>query len=141
MDPRRLNPKRALPFAALVALGAAASPVAAQPLPIEGHWANPKGSMIVNVGRCGADYCAIVVKASDKAKANARKGGTENFIGTQILDVRPAGDGTFKGTAFDPETNMHPSATVRIVGPGVMAIKGCVFAGLFCEQQRWTKVN
>ena len=136
-----MNLERLLPVAALFALGTAPSAALAQPLAIEGHWANPKGSMIVSVDRCGQGYCATVVKASDKAKANARKGGTANFIGTQILDVRPAGDGTFKGTAFDPETNMHPSTTVRIVGAGVMTIKGCVFAGLICEQQRWTKIN
>jgi uncharacterized protein (DUF2147 family) len=125
---------------ALLAL-AVASPAAAQPQPFEGEWANPKHSMVVTVGRCGADYCAVVVKASEKAQANARKGGTEHFIGTQILKVRPAGDGLFKGTAFDPESNMHVDATVRLVAPGVMDLKGCALFGLVCEEQRWTKVS
>ncbi len=128
--------------ATILSLGLAPAPAAAQPSSVEGHWANPKGSMVVKVSGCGSnDYCAVVVSASDKAQANARKGGTLHFIGTEILKVHPVGEGTFKGTAFDPETNLHPSATVRIVEPGVMAIKGCVFAGLICEQQRWTKIN
>ena len=127
---------------ALLMLGLiSAAAAAAEELPLEGHWANAKHSMIVIVARCGPDYCATVVEASDKAKANARKGGTLNFIGTQVLDVRPSGDGSFKGKAFDPETNMHVPATVRVDGPGAMIIKGCVFAGLFCEEQRWTRVS
>ena len=123
----------------VLALGATA---ASQPHAFEGQWANPKHSMVVAVSRCGADdYCAIVIKASEKAQANARKGGTEHFIGTEILHVRAAGDGTFRGRAFDPETNMHVAATVRLVTPGVMDLKGCAFLGLICEEQRWTKVS
>ena len=98
--------------------------------------------MVVDVSRCDSDdYCAVVVKASAKVQANARKGGTEHFIGTQILHVRGTGDRTFKGSAFDPESNMHVSATVRVLGPGVMEMKGCALLGLVCEAQRWTKLN
>jgi uncharacterized protein (DUF2147 family) len=127
-------------YAALLVLSAI--PVsAAHTEAIEGHWANPKHSTVVNVSRCGPGYCAIVLKASTKAQANARKGGTHNFIGTEILNVRPAGDGTYKGKAFDPETNWHVPATVTFVRPDVIEIKGCVFAGMFCKAQRWTKVS
>jgi uncharacterized protein (DUF2147 family) len=127
---------------ALLAAAVLASPASAQSGGFEGHWANPKHSTIVNVSRCDGDYfCAIVLKASAKAQANARKGGTMHFIGTEILRVRPAGDGVFKGTAFDPESNMHVSATVRVLGPGEMEIKGCALMGLICQAQRWTKVS
>jgi uncharacterized protein (DUF2147 family) len=129
-------------FAALLALACAAAPAAAQSDGFEGHWANPKHTTIVNVSRCGGnDYCAVVLKASAKAQANARKGGTLHFVGTEILRVHPAGDGVFKGTAFDPESNMHVSATVRVLGAGAMEIKGCALLGLVCESQRWTKVS
>jgi uncharacterized protein (DUF2147 family) len=126
---------------ATLALGFAPATANAQPSSLEGHWANPKGSMVVNVSRCGPDYCAVVVQATAKAQANARKGGTEHFIGTEILRVREAGDGTLKGKAFDPESNMHVSATVTLASPGVMDLKGCAFFGMVCEQQRWTKAN
>jgi uncharacterized protein (DUF2147 family) len=109
----------------------------------EGHWQNPKHTTVVNVSRCGPgpEYCAVVLKASAKAQRNAAKGGTRHFIGTEILRVRPAGEGTFKGTAFDPESNMHVSATVTMVAPGEMQIKGCALLGLVCQEQRWTKVG
>lgn len=127
---------------ALLALASAASPAVAQDGAFEGHWANPKHTTVVNVSRCGGDnYCAVVLKASAKAQANARKGGTLHFVGTEILRVRAAGKGTFKGTAFDPESNMHVSATVRVLGPGSMEIRGCALLGLVCESQRWSKVS
>jgi uncharacterized protein (DUF2147 family) len=128
-------------IAAATALALAASPAAAQGN-IEGHWTNPKHSTLVHVTRCdGKAYCAIVLKASAKAQANARKGGTKNFIGTEILRVSPAGENLFKGKAFDPESNMHVPATVRFVGSGTIEIQGCALFGLICKAQRWTKVD
>lgn len=128
-------------FISAAVLAAAGAPTA-PPSGFEGHWTNPKRTTVVNVRRCdGNYYCAVVLKASAKAQANARKGGTMRFIGTEILRVRPAGDGTFKGTAFDPESNMHVSATVTVLGPGQMQIKGCALFGLVCQAQRWTKVS
>jgi uncharacterized protein (DUF2147 family) len=133
--------KRHLTAAAL-ALALAVSPAAAQAAGIEGHWTNPKHSTLVHVTRCdGNAYCAIVLKASAKAQANARKGGTKSFIGTEILRVSPAGDHLFKGKAFDPESNMHVPATVRFVGPETIEIQGCALFGLICKTQRWTKVD
>ena len=127
---------------ALLAL-AAASASAAVPSAFEGHWENPKHTTLVNVSVCGSgpEYCAIVLKASAKAQENARKGGTVHYIGTEILRVHSTGEGIFKGTAFDPESNLHVDATVRMVAPGVMELKGCAIMGLICQQQRWTKAD
>ncbi len=139
MDASKLSAPNKIMALALALLATAAT---AQRDPFEGQWENPKHSMVVKVSRCTTEeYCAIVIKASEKALANARKGGTEHFIGTEILRVRAAGERTFKGTAFDPESNMHVSATIKMVGPGLMNLKGCALLGLVCEQQRWTKVN
>ena len=129
--------------AALISAAFTLSAAAAGPQDLEGRWENPKHTTVVNVSVCGPgpQYCAIVLKASAKAQANAAKGGTTHFIGTEILRVKPAGDGLFKGTAFDPESNMHVDATVRLIAPGVMDMKGCALFGLVCESQRWTKVS
>ena len=57
-------------------------PAVALAAPLEGRWANPKRSVVVQVSQCGNAYCGTVVRASDKAKANARKAGTQNLVGT-----------------------------------------------------------
>ena len=53
-------------------------------------------------------------------------------------DLRPAGDGIYKGRAFEPKRDISGSATIRQVGPNVMVVKGCAIIGLFCKEQRWT---
>ena len=129
---------RALTLAALAALPA--SVVAAG---LEGQWRNPKGSVVVKVTNCGGNtYCATVVDASDKAKAGARRGGTPRLIGTQILtDLKPTGNGTYKGRAFEPKRNIRAPATVRVVGPDTITVKGCIISGIICKSQRWTRVG
>src|SRR3954466_7493870 len=101
--------KRILTTSAFVLL-AAAGPASAQAA-LEGHWKNPKGSVVVKVAPCGNAWCGTVVQATAKAKASARRGGTANLVGTRILSgVRPAGDGSFKGQAFDPKRNIRAPA-------------------------------
>ena len=119
--------------AVAVALGAA-SPAIAQNL--EGKWANPKKSVIVNVARCGDGYCGTVSWATAK---NRGKGATP---GTRVLsNLKPAGAGVYKGSAFEPKRNLRGSATVHQVGDDVMIVKGCAVMGLFCKEQRWTRIS
>lgn len=116
-----------------------ASPAWAQAL--EGQWTNYKKNVVVQVERCGTAYCGRVVQASEKAKAKARKGGTPNLIGTQILTgLVPTGSGKFRGRAFVPKRNLHATATVRQVSDDVMQVQGCVLGGLLCDSERWTRV-
>jgi uncharacterized protein (DUF2147 family) len=127
--------KRILLSIAAAALAFEASaPASAQAL--EGKWANAKRSVIVNVARCGEAYCGTVSWASAK---NRRKGAEP---GTRVLsDLRPAGDGLYKGKAYEPKRNIRGSATVRQVGPDTMVVKGCAVIGLFCSEQRWTRIS
>lgn len=121
-------------------LGAPAASFAAAPL--EGRWANPKRSVVVQVEQCGNAYCGTVIRASDKAKANARKGGTQNLVGTRILSgLKPAGNNRYKGKVFVPKRNIFAAATVRQVGANVMEVEGCVVGGLLCDEQRWIRVG
>ena len=87
-------------------------------------------------------YCGRVEQASAKAKEKARKGGTPNLVGTQILTgLKPIGGGRFRGRAFVPKRNVHATATVRQVGPNVMQVQGCVLAGVLCDNEKWTRVT
>ena len=118
---------------AAIALGASA-PASAQAL--EDKWANAKRSVIVHVARCGDAYCGTVSWASAK---NRQKGAEP---GTRVLtELRPTGGGVYKGKAFEPKRNIHGSATVRQLGPDTMVVKGCAVIGLFCSEQRWTRVS
>jgi uncharacterized protein (DUF2147 family) len=121
---------------------AAAVPAAATPQAVlHGQWKNPKGSVMVRLGPCGDAVCGVVIDASEHAKDTARKGGTPNLIGTRILSgLKPASDGTFKGQVFDPKRNIRAPATVRMLGPDALEVRGCVLA-FICKEQRWTRVG
>jgi len=119
--------------AAAVTLGAA-SPANAQNL--EGKWANPKKSVIVNVARCGDAFCGTVSWATAK---NRDKGA---MPGTRVLsNLKPQGAGIYKGSAFEPKRNIRGQATVHQVSDDVMIVKGCAVMGLFCKEQRWTRIS
>ena len=121
------------------ALGAAA-PAYAQDL--QGRWANERKSIIVNVARCGDAYCGTISWASARSRQKAADAGA-TLVGTKILsELRPAGEGVYKGRAFEPKRNLSGSATVRQVSPDVMVVKGCAIGGfLLCKEQRWTRVS
>jgi len=134
--------KQILASLAFVVLAAAVPVTASAQAALEGHWKNPKGSVVVRVTSCGDAYCGVVVEASEKAKATARKGGTPNLIGTRILTgMKPAGNGTFKGQAFDPKRNIRAPATIRLLGGSTLVVKGCLISGIICKEQRWTRVS
>lgn len=133
--------KKILTAAELVLLAHAVPAAASAQSTLSGEWKNPKGTVIVRLGPCGNYLCGVVVNATERAKASARKGGTPNLVGTRILSgLRSNGDGTFKGQAFDPKRNIRAPATVRLVGPDALEIRGCAFMFL-CKEQRWTRVG
>jgi len=127
---------RILTKAALV-LTAVAIPVGASAqVALEGKWANPKKSVIVNVAKCGDSLCGTVSWSSPK---NREKGATP---GTRVLsDLKPLGDGTYRGRAYEPKRQISGSAIVRQEGQNVMVVRGCALMNLVCKEQRWTRVS
>ena len=134
--------KRILAQAGFALLALSVPVLASAQSQIEGRWRSAKGNLVVRVEPCGRGWCGTVVNASEKAKAGARKGGTDQLIGTRILTgVRPAGEATYRGQAFDPKRNIRVPATIRVLGPSTLLVKGCVIGGLLCKEQRWTRVS
>jgi uncharacterized protein (DUF2147 family) len=128
--------QRILARIALMAVAATVPVTAAAQAALEGRWTNPKHSVIVSVERCGNAYCGTVSWASAK---NRGKGVDP---GTRVLsDLRPQGKGVYRGKAYDPKRDMGGSATVHQVAPNVMVVKGCAVMGLFCKEQRWTRIS
>ena len=122
---------------ALLMLTAVAVPVGASAqAALEGKWANPKKSVIVNVAKCGDALCGTVSWSSPK---NREKGATP---GTRVLsDLKPLGDGTYRGRAYEPKRQISGSAVVRQEGQNVMIVRGCALMNLVCKEQRWTRVS
>ena len=125
-----------------VAASFASAAVAAPAGSIEGRWSNPKGSVVVDVDRCGNAWCGTVVSASAKAKADARAGGTANLVGTRLMrGFVPDGRGGYRGKVFLPKRNMSAGGTIRAVSANAISVKGCAFAGVLCKEQNWHRVR
>lgn len=107
-----------------------------------GRWKNPSGSVIVAIDVCGAAYCGTVEWASDKAKADAAKGGTEALVGTQLMTgFVPAGTSKWKGRLFIPDMNRRSKAELRMQGGGQLKVTGCAVGRMICKSQYWTRAD
>jgi uncharacterized protein (DUF2147 family) len=130
---------------ALVALPTAAAPAFADepvPPPIATEWRNPGNSVHVRIDKCGDRLCGTVTWANAKAQADARKGGTENLVGTRLFrDLEPAGTGKWRGKVFVPDIRKTFSGTISFTDPETMVGKGCVLFGVICKSQAWKRVR
>ena len=106
------------------------------------EWRNPKDSVRIRFSPCGQDrVCGVVTWASDKAKEDARRGGTQQLVGTNLFrNFERVAPGQYKGHVFVPDMNRTFSGHMEIKGDSMIG-KGCVLAGLICKQQVWTRIS
>ncbi len=132
-------------LALMIAATAVAAPSAANERaapPIASEWANPSNSVHVRIDKCGQTFCGTVTWASPKAIADARRGGTQNLVGTRLFrDLQSAGDGKWKGKVFVPDIRQTFSGTISFAGSDKMVGKGCVLFGVICKSQTWSRVR
>jgi uncharacterized protein (DUF2147 family) len=128
------------PLSFVVALVALSLGGADRPQP--SVWRNPSDSVHIRAEPCGTDgMCARVIWANEKAKADARRGGTPELVGTQLFqNFKIVRDGLWKGTVFVPDINQRFSGTVTIVDENTIVGKGCALFGAVCKSQTWTRV-
>jgi len=107
---------------------------------IHGVWRNPKNSVHVEIKPCPAGACGYVVWATDKAKQDAREGGTANLVGLQLLrDFSQDKRGVWRGKVFVPDLNRTFTGTAELSGPATLKAKGCFV--VLCKSQTWTRIN
>lgn len=106
-----------------------------------GFWANPAGSVIVEISMCGENaLCGHVHWASDEAAADARAHGTDPLRGTELLhQFVPAGEGRWKGRLFVPDLRQTSRAELRVISNQQLKIVGCAVGRLLCKSQTWSR--
>ncbi len=107
-----------------------------------GVWRNPKNSVHLEIKDCGETACGVVIWASDRAKADARKGGSPSLVGLRLLrDFAPDKNGAWRGKVFVPDLNMTFSGAAEVLDAKTLRAKGCVLGGIICKSQIWTRVD
>lgn len=137
--------KRALLTLATLAacLSAAPTASAADPNPTSwGIWTNPQRSVRIRPNKCGQAMCATVIWASEKAKADARAGGTDNLVGAQLFTGFVLESETvWRGKVFVPDLRKTFSGAVTILNQNTVEAKGCLLGRIGCKSQIWTRVT
>lgn len=107
-----------------------------------GVWRNPKNSVHLEIKDCGPSTCGVVVWASPKAEADARKAGADTLIGKQLLrDFEAQDNGTLKGRVWVPTLKVTLVGSAYIVDTRTMRAKGCVIGNFLCKSQLWTRID
>jgi uncharacterized protein (DUF2147 family) len=108
---------------------------------VSSEWRNPSNSVHIRITPCGDDrMCGTVIWASDKAKADARRGGTDKLVGANLFrEFRQVAPGQYKGRVFVPDMNRTFSGQMRVEGNAMIG-KGCVL-GFICKSQTWTRIS
>ena len=133
-----------MPFDRMIATATALAVIVLQPgqLDPQGQWRNPQGSVIVSIAPCGDSFCGVVRWASDAAKADARRGGTDQLIGTEVLsEFSSKAPGRWRGRLFVPDLNKRPKAEMYLVGRDQLKVTVCGAIGLVCKSQIWQRVG
>jgi uncharacterized protein (DUF2147 family) len=106
-----------------------------------GTWKNPSGSVRIRAAVCGERVCGTIVYANEKAKADARRGGTDPLIGTQLFEEFAArGPNQWRGRVFVPDMNRRVTGTATLIDANTIRVEGCA-ARVICRNQVWTRVK
>ncbi|WP_206366437.1 DUF2147 domain-containing protein [Sphingomonas gei] len=109
--------------------------------PVFGTWANPKHTIAVKTALCGGALCGAIVDATAKAQSDARDAGIEHLVGTELLRAyHKTGSGHWSGTVFVPDMGRSFASRIVQLSPNTLRISGCIWGGLICKSQDWTRL-
>jgi uncharacterized protein (DUF2147 family) len=106
-----------------------------------GIWKNPSGSVHVRAQPCGERMCGVVVWANEKATADAKRGGTDRLVGSELFrDFVLEKPGRWRGKVFVPDIGKTFSGTVTVIDDHTLKGEGCLLGRIACKSQTWTRL-
>lgn len=125
-----------------VAIGVSAPAQAAKQMTPNGVWQSPGGNTRLRISKCGANVCGKVAWASERAKADAARGGHPNLVGMQLFeDFTRSGPNTFNGRVFVPDINRRFNGTLTMDSATRITVRGCLVRNTGCRSEVWTRVG
>lgn len=109
--------------------------LAAEPL---GTWLSESGDTKVKIAPGGGSFVGTLVWAKGGDAASECMG---NPVGmAMIYDVKPSGKG-FKGKLKNYKDCKTYTGKLELLSADKLRMAGCVFGGLICKKQVWTKAD
>ena len=118
-------------------------PAHAQSVDPSGTWLTQSGDTRVRIAKCGAAYCGTIVFSTHKKDENNPdpKLRDRGIVGVQMIsDIKPSGDG-YSGQLYNPQDGRTYAGKLKVTAPNTLVLSGCVFGGLICLSQNWSRVN
>jgi uncharacterized protein (DUF2147 family) len=95
-----------------------------------GVWLTEDKDGKVRIEQCGANLCGYAV--DEKSNKNSEQ---------ILIDMKPGKDSKWSGRIVDPNTGSTYDSTIALKASNTLRVEGCVFGGIFCGGQTWTRVN
>jgi uncharacterized protein (DUF2147 family) len=99
-----------------------------------GNWSRDDGNARVVMAPCGSALCATNTWIRDPASSG------EHVDDRLEMQLKPAGDNAWKGTAYDPQRKRSYGMTMSLKD-GKLHTQGCVLGGLLCKSVGWTRIR
>lgn len=121
---------------------------AAEPV---GVWLTEGGRSRIRIADCAGALCGTIVWLKEPNDAQGRPKTDRNnadpalrnrpLIGLTILiSMKPNGPDKWSGQVYNAEDGKTYTANLMSQGPNAVRLEGCVFGGLICKGQTWSRV-
>lgn len=127
-------------LAALALAGGALAQTGGDPT---GVWLTENGDSKVRISRCGGGYCGTLVSVSGPGLDTKNPDPaltSRSLVGVQIMNAGAATSDGYEGTLYNPKDGKTYSGSLKMKGPAVVEVAGCVMS-VFCKRQTWKRVN
>lgn len=126
-----------LGLAALLSMAATFASAAKDP--IIGVWQTEEDDGAyahVTIEPCVDKFCGFITKTFK----NGAQYASPNQGRMIVIDMEPEGDDHYTGRVWRPSNDKIYYGKIELEGQK-MDLAGCIFGGLFCLSQTWTRVN
>jgi uncharacterized protein (DUF2147 family) len=122
-----------------------AVPAVADPKSPLGEWITEDGQGRVRIRSCGQALCGVVSSAdpndTDRHNPDASKR-NRPLLGLPVLiDMKPAKSNRWEGQIYNAKNGKTYASNISLKNPDLLRVEGCVFGGLFCGGQDWTRAK
>ncbi|MDE3028417.1 MAG: DUF2147 domain-containing protein [Paracoccaceae bacterium] len=110
--------------------------------PVDGAWKTQPGAegkfVIVQIAACGDKVCGTMAKLLGP---DGKQIISPNVGKKMIWDMVAKGNGVYEdGRIWAPDKDKTYNSHMQLSGD-TLAVSGCVWGGLICRSQRWTRVK
>ena len=90
----------------------------------------------ITMAECGPAICGVISRTFN-ADGEYQ---SENIGKTLVIDMVPAGDGTYEGSVWRPSNDKIYIGKMQVAG-NQLRLRGCIAGGLLCSSQDWVRVQ